>query len=114
MTLKIGDTLYYFDGNRRVYPRTKDGRQMHGSPIYAEHYVPVKIVGETRVSWLLEYGWKASKRSVAGSVGPVLTKEAMEDDVWCSVHRFKIRDLFDRAPAPTVRRVADILGYKPE
>ena len=58
---KIGDTIWIFDSNRRVYPRDADGRAT-GGPIWREHWKPVVIVGETSRWWLTDYGNKIAKR----------------------------------------------------
>jgi len=115
MTLKIGDTLYRFDGNRRVY-----GSGMRGAPIYREHFQPLKIIGENKVSWILENNWKAKKKDLSsarafqfGGRG-FFTEEDMEADIWRKDHRYAIRDLLDKAPTDQLKQIAAILGYDPE
>lgn len=54
--LAIGDKVWIFDGNRRVYAPGS-----HGGPIYREHFVVHTIAGETRSSWVLDNGWKINK-----------------------------------------------------
>jgi hypothetical protein len=119
MTLKIGDTIYRFDGNRRVYRPAPPGRFSSG-PIYSEHFEPLKIIGENRVSWLLEKGWKAKKSDLSsarafeyGGRG-FFTAEGMEDDIWQHDHRHKIRDLFDRCSPAQLRLIASVLEYEPK
>lgn len=110
--LKIGDTLYRFDGNLRKY--RDDGR---GGPIYREHFEPLKIIGETRVSWLLERNWTANKKTLSSAAAleyggrGFFTAEGMEGDIWQHVHRHKIRELLDRASVEKLKQVAAILGY---
>jgi hypothetical protein len=58
---KIGDTIWIFDSNRRVYPRDADGRAT-GGPIWREHWKPLVIVGETSRSWLTDCGNKIAKK----------------------------------------------------
>lgn len=112
MTLKIGDTLYRFDGNRRVYV---DGK---GGPIYREHFEPLKIVGENKVSWILERDWNANKKDLSsvrarqfGGRG-FFTAEGMEADIWRKENIHKIRALLDSASPNQLDQVAIILGYK--
>ncbi len=60
MTLKVGDTVWLFDGNNRHY--AKDGSS--SGPIYRKHFVERKIVGENRASWLLQFDMKIDKRTM--------------------------------------------------
>ena len=48
----IGDTVWYFDPNHRVYNRDANGRRI-GGPIWREHWRPVEVTGETRLSWIV-------------------------------------------------------------
>ena len=113
--LKIGDTLYRFDGNRRVYrDRSASGG---GGPIYREHFEPLKIVGENKVSWLLERGWKANKKSLSSAKAMeyggrgFFTADGMEYDIWQHDHRYKIRVLFDQCSPEKLKQIASILEY---
>lgn len=118
--LKIGDTVWRFDGNRRVYrqPGTYSGG---GAPIYREHFEPLKIVGETKVSWIMERGWKANKKTLKGEASSFeyggrgfFTAEQLEDDIWQHEHRHGIRALFDRASPAQLKQIAAILGFQPQ
>ena len=116
--MKIGDTLYRFDGNRRVYrDRSPSGG---GGPIYREHFEPLKIEGENRLSWVLDGGWKVNKKSLKGEAASFsyggrgfFTAEQMEDDIWQHDHRYRIRDLFDRCSPEQLREIAKLLDYQP-
>jgi hypothetical protein len=119
----VGSTVWIFDENRRVYAK---GEMMAGKlwpsgpPIWREHWRPVTITGETRVSWLLEgyYGRKISKRDLAaGTVRGVLTSEA-DLDAACYVHEHasKIGDRVGRISggqkaAEALRQIAALVGY---
>ena len=61
--LQVGDTIWYFDTNRRVYPPPEPGRiWASGGPIWREHWRPVQITGETSRSWVLGSGcWIVGK-----------------------------------------------------
>lgn len=115
--MKIGDVVYRFDENRRVYRDKSFGGG--GGPVYREHFEPLKIVGENRVSWILEHGWKVNKKTFRGEVAAYqfggrgfFTAEGMENDIWDHEHRHKIVDAVRRvATIDQLRRVADILGY---
>lgn len=113
--MQIGDTLYHFDINRRVYdkPPPESGR-IFGTLVYAGHFKPLKIIGETSQSWLMEFNYKAKKKA-GGPLqrGGFYTAEEMADNIWMHEHRHKIRDLIDRASPTHLREVARILGYQP-
>ena len=107
--MKIGDTLYYFDINRRRYAKPEPGR-IFGDLIYAEHFEPREIIGENKVSWLMPYGGKANKKDPKKS--GYYTAEQMADAIWLKEHRHKIRNMIERASADQVRAIAEILGYR--
>lgn len=107
--MQIGETLYYFDINRRHYSKPEPGRSW-GNLIYAEHFEPRKIVGENKVSWLLEHGGRANKKDPRKN--GYFTAEQMADDIWVKNHRHRIRDLFDRTTAAQLREIAQMLGYQ--
>jgi hypothetical protein len=117
----VGSTVWLFDENRRVYPDGPDGRRSFGSRlIWREHWRPTKIVGETRVSWILghSHGRKISKRDLAaGTVRGVLTNEA-DLDAACYVNEHahavseRVRRLAGgRKAAEVLRRIAALVGY---
>lgn len=55
MSLKVGDPVWLFDGNHRVY---RDGAS---GPVYREHFIRYVITGETRTSWLIRDAYKIDK-----------------------------------------------------
>ena len=115
MTLKIGDTIYRFDRNRRVYDKPGFG----GTPIYREHFEPLKIIGENKISWLLERGWKAKKNTLSSAASMqyggrgFFTAEDMGDDIWRHDHLHKLREAIQQASPDQLRSIAKILEYKP-
>lgn len=111
--MQIGDTLYHFDINRRIYTKPERGSgRVWGEIIYAEHFRPLKIVGETRQSWVLEYNHKVKKADPRK--GGYYTAAQMADNLWVHDHKHKLRDLLDRATAEQLREIAKVLGYKAE
>ena len=50
----VGMKLWFFDLNRRVYPRDTSGRTT-GPAIWREHWREVEIKGETSRSWIISY-----------------------------------------------------------
>lgn len=118
--LKIGDTLWHFDGNRREY---RKGDKFGGSgPIYSKHFAPYRIVGETERSWLVgEHGKvKVNKKTLESAVQYSLaargyfTESAMQDDIWSHAHRPHIINLVRRCTPEQLRQIAAIVGYDPE
>lgn len=110
-SLKIGDTIYRFDVNRRRYGPAG------GQPIFREHFVPHKIIGQNRVSWLLDQGWRCNKKTLACAAayhfggGGFFTAGRMEDSIWAAEHRLKIVHLIQGAEVSVLRDVARIIGY---
>lgn len=84
--ISIGSTVWVFDQNRRVYARDAKGHAT-GAPIWREHWVPQKVVGENRMSWITDHRMKVPKR---GGAGFALSAEELEDACWEHEHRYKI------------------------
>lgn len=114
----VGSTVWIFDESRCVYHCGPDGRLSIG-PIWREHWRPVTITGETRVSWIVgPYGRKVGKRDLAaGKVSGVITSEA-DLDAACYVHEHagKIGDRVmrisgGRQAAGVLRQIAALVGY---
>jgi hypothetical protein len=113
----IGQTIYVFDINRRVYPKRPPGAAYLGEgPIYREHWRAEKVVGETRVSWVLEFGRKVPKdQAKARKQGVVFTAQEVDDDCWLKSHRYRIVNDISRIDDPALlRKIADLIGYKAE
>jgi len=102
--LKIGDTIYVYDVNRRYY----DGER---HLIARECWRPMKIVGQTRVSWITDYDrLKFPKKND----GRYLTSEQEIDEwEWVRNNVYKISSLLDLCrDYGTVKSIAEILDYK--
>ncbi len=104
--MKVGDTIWYFDVNRRVYPPKGS---VSTACIYREHWRPVEIKSETSRSWITLYG-KAPKK---GGRGWVFTEQEIDGDVWREHHAWKVGRMVERCrDAEKLKRVAEIVGYK--
>lgn len=119
--MKIGDSIWYFDENYRVYPPKEPGRLYSGSgPIWREHWREIKVVGETSKSWIVGYDKaKISKKDVeAGTVNHhkwALSQAQIDDLEWVQRHRYKISRHLDGIYDPgTLRQVAALIGYEAE
>lgn len=120
-SLKIGDPLWRFDENRRVYPKTEEGRRFGGgAPIYREHFSKYIIRDEIRGYWIIEpEAWKnpskVNKKTLRSSVRSsrigfqYFTEAAMEDSIWLHENRGRILDTLRSAPPAIWRAIANIL-----
>jgi hypothetical protein len=112
MDLGVGSIVWVFDKNRRVYRTPEPGRLWSSQgPIYREHFRPIKIANETRVSWVLANGNKVNKKTLAG----IYTSEAQIDD-HCWVHDYlrSIVRIVERCNnAVILRKIADLVDWHP-
>lgn len=112
---KIGDKVYTFDSNRRVYPTDKT---ISSGPIYREHFVLQEIVGETTQSWIVGYhGWTVETRACTkhkkkAERPNIYTKEQVEEQIYIHDHSYKIQDALRNVDYKTLKAVADLIGYK--
>lgn len=86
--IKIGDTVYIFDVNHRIYPLAAKGNLWSsGGPIWRKHFVPHTIKGQTSRSWLTSGGYKIPKNSIDSYCWS-------EDDIdkaeWVNDNRYKV------------------------
>ncbi len=104
--MKIGDKVWLFDTNRRIYP--KDNRGMGaavmGAPIFSEHFYQVTIDGETSRSWLIGRE-KFSKKDPLG----IYTDEQKEDKIWDHVNRYKIIDKIKNCSVSKLKQINSII-----
>ncbi len=108
-SLGIGSTVWTFDPNRRVYDKTK-----RGGPIYREHFRPRTIVGETRVSWILD-GWDAQKVNKKTLAGIFPTEQHVNDAAYMhDIRRVLIEALEDCRDVDALRRIEVILNEPKE
>lgn len=111
--IKIGDALYRFDRNHRVYARDATGRA-NGAPIYAEHFERGEVIGETKLSWLCRIAHgerKVNKKTMLESVPGWSSHrwytEAQKDDaIWIKENRHHLAERVARCnDAATLRGV---------
>lgn len=96
--MKIGDKIWLFDANRRIY---KKGEQ---SPIFSEHFYKVTIDGETSRSWLIGRD-KFSKKDPCG----IYTDEQKEDKIWDHMNRYKIIDKIKNCSIAKLKQINSII-----
>jgi hypothetical protein len=111
----IGSTVWVFDENHRVYARDANGRAP-GGPIYREHWVPVTITSETRVSWVINrWDKKLPKKRPAGYRPRYCVSQAeIDEECWADDYRYAIVRHVEWCDPATLRKVAELVGYKPE
>lgn len=123
--LKVGDTIWRFDHNHRVYRPLKPGEPPYasrGAPIYREYWVPTKITGETRVSWETCYGKVPKNGKDRRRKGWCFTQEEVDHDVWIDAYRYRIERAvlyalarrFDHGYYERVQAIAKAIDFKPE
>lgn len=108
--LKVGDTIYMFDQNRRA-------RDANGNVDYRGKFWSVTIVDETKQSWIVPNGFrtirvnKATMKSAGGAYGDTFwfTAESMEEDIWRTENRHRIVREIERADTATLRLVDELL-----
>ncbi|TXH56937.1 MAG: hypothetical protein E6Q97_05490 [Desulfurellales bacterium] len=78
----VGMRVWSFNQNRRIYQRDASGKAV-GGPIWREHWEPLVVVGETKVSWLVGPPYmlgsdtsRAAKVPKKSWPGPYKTSEA--------------------------------------
>ena len=114
----IGETLYTYDENRRVYKNDDGTRRMTPNPA---HYWRAHIVtGETRTSWILDDGaYKADKKTLElrgirefyALARYAYTEAQKADALWRAQHEQEIRDRLRDTDTATLRKIAALLGY---
>lgn len=106
----IGQTVWRFDINRRVYKDPVTGEESRG-PIWRYHWEPDVIVGETRVSWVTKYGWKLPKKG-AHPRQWAFSEQEIADRAWVVEHAYKIAAQVGKITNPAcLRQVAELIGY---
>lgn len=117
-TIRVGDTLWRFDVNRRRYTKAAKGR-VYGELIYSEHFEAGTVVGESSRSWLviLAKGMghiKVNKVSLVSSgawSGQWFTDQGKADNIWANEHRHQIVRCVEQAPVTVLRAIAQTVGY---
>lgn len=110
--LKIGDTVYLFDSNRRVYPKNKNTQI---GPIWREHWRPVKVTGETSRSWIIGEAWDTHKLPKKGQAGfaVAFSQEEIDRAAWVHDNAIIISHMVSCCKDYAVlKHIATLVGYK--
>lgn len=113
---KVGDPVWIFDQNRRVYRKDANGKSLSGGPIWREHWAKKKVTSETSRSWVVgENGWDQHKIPKKGPTpyGICWSEEELDQLSYVADHKHKISDAVQRlTDYDTLKRVADLVGFK--
>ncbi len=119
--MKIGDTIWKKDCNRRVYFEPTAEEEARGKiwgPLDPSgHWVPFKISGETARSWIVgRFDWDKTKIPKKGPrYGWALSEKERDDYVWIATHRHLVANHVTAClTADTLKKVAELVGYVPQ
>jgi len=112
--LGIGSTVWMRDPNKRG--------------TYREKWVEAEVRAETSRSWIVvRKGWARNEEDVqrlgvklpkkataedARRLGLSLSIQAIEEEAWLQEHRWRVARLVENADVATLRKVAELVGYK--
>lgn len=112
--IKIGDSVWFFDVNRRVYKQDQNGCSV-GGPIWREHWRKELVIGETSRSWLVGHKYDLTKLPKKGDWPRdwVASEAEVNDREWVEHHRYRISRAIDSIrDASTLRKIAELIGYE--
>jgi hypothetical protein len=118
---KVGDEVYLFSENARVYTKAAPGEKWTGSKIiFRGYFVKYKIVGETSRSWLIGCEWKPTKypknRKVENPhwwAGRFYTQEEVDEACWLETNRQALADTVKFClDIAKLKEVAEIVGFE--
>jgi len=98
--MKVGDKVWLFDTNRRVYPKGS----ITSAPIYAEHFYQTTIDDETPRSWIIG----RQKYSKKGGEG-IYTDEQKADRLWDHANRYNIIEKVKECSVEKLKQIEEIL-----
>jgi hypothetical protein len=106
--------IWFCDANNRVYEEGQSG------PVWRKHWRKLRVVGETRTSWLTDKYWHVGRtqnrvpKNLAHSRYFSLTEAGIDDMAYIHDHAHKIAGAIHLInDAAILRQVADLIGYKP-
>lgn len=105
--------VWIFDSNHRVYaPRLPGEAYGRGGPIWREHWRKRSVVGETRVSWVLDNGVKVPKKRNVANDNIAFSEAEIDRRAWVQAHRFRIARAIERtSDYDALSYVAAIMNY---
>lgn len=113
----VGQRIWQFDINRRVYERDAEGFAK-GGPIYEAHFLPMKVLRIESNRYIVAtwpeggYERRVSFLAVTAERGNWVDDAEKERRIWEHVHRHSIIRMVERADVDTLRKVAAAIGYE--
>lgn len=118
---EVGQGVWFFDVNHRVYPEPPKGKVYCSSgPIYEKHYLERTIYGIEGRSYVIgppnsPTGWSTRKYGFAKAERVFRTDEEKAADTYLNIHRYKIVRMVERCSDPLLlMKVAELVGYREE
>jgi len=126
--MQIGDKVWIFDGNRRIYEDDKGNKTQN--PWYRGHFVEKYIIGETKQSWIVGYkgndidsktNFKANKKTLIYSIinnysldkKLYISEEEIERKCWVYENRSRIiRKVEQCHDYDKLRKIEEILLFE--
>lgn len=109
MSVKVGDNIWVFNINRRIYRRNENGKYI-GGPIWKEHWEKHIITGETSRSWLFGYGQKIPKKNAQNVC---YSLDEIEKLAFVKDNQYKIADAVRRVnDCDLLMQIAKLINYK--
>lgn len=107
--LKIGDKIYYFNQNYRVY--SKDNK---GECIYNEHFRPLYITNENEKEYIVDENYTINKRSnlliMYKEKTNYYTEQEKKDNVFIKENAYKLSQIVrDIDSAEKLKKIKEIL-----
>ena len=110
--LKVGDTVWVFDPNFRVYRKDANGHSTSG-PIWRESWRPYLIESETSRRWVLKYGRIKVPKKRADFTNLAYSQSEIDELGWMHDRRAKIVRMVQQCSNTAVlRHIAALVGYK--
>lgn len=123
MKLEIGQTVWYFDENRRVYRKKPGDLYSSGAPVWREHWTPYEVVGETSRSYIIGLPassyrpFKISKKDVVegtGLKGWAFSLEEIDQKAFVEQAVEIAEKIRWTKDYKTLRAVCDLIGFEPK
>jgi hypothetical protein len=110
MSIKVGDSVWVFDVNHRVYEDNNGNRT--SSPVWLQHWRERKIESETSRSWVLNYFGKKIPKKGYDCRDVCFSMEEVLDRAWVHDNQYKIESAIRGLSHEKLREVAMVIGYK--
>ena len=111
--MKIGDPVWVFYENHRVYRPARPGEDgFRGGPIWRAHWQKQTVVGETARSWVLGDGSKVPKKGADHGLF-AFSEADIDKRAWVHENRHHISRVVGLIEDhDLLRKVAELIGYE--